>query len=971
MKSNVSFRSCFRSGLARALLAGALMLPAFYASAGLTHRYSFNGTDVSDSVGNANGTIQGAVVISGGAATFPGVANTDYIELPPGLISNYTTVTFEMWVDVGQNGTWEELYAFGNQNSGGAGANMVMFTPHSGSNPNDFRMSYAQADPGYNDEYVINAGPVLDNQGPMSVTCVYDPPNNSMSLYTNGVLVRTLSPVTTGAKVFSLKNVYNTRSWLGRSLYNADAPYNGTIDEFRIYDQALGPLQIYVNNAAGPNTIVTNIAVNSIAWSVSSNLVVGTRQDSAVTFNTASYGSITLPGATEATYASADSTIVAVNARGQLFAKAVGSTTVSAAFNGKTNSVQVSVIEPQMIHRYSFTSDASDSVGNANGTLVGNAKISNGAVVLPGDVPSNDPAVSYVDLPNNLVTNLTSITVEVWATDSGSANWARIWDFGNSAGGEGVSDTGTRSMFLSLPSGNSDLMGRIHVSDRNGENTVEWVGGRPAVGKEAHIVYATDFANQIGRLYVDGALVAINNNMFVTPADIGPSVNDWLGRSQYPDPSFNGSIDEVRIYNGVISALQISLDAAAGPNTIVTNPGPVQSVQLSSSTNTIYLGRGSVPAVLSANFTTFSNINVTTAAGVAFQFSDPSVATIDSVGRITGTRVGNTTLTGTYGGKSATLSVSVMSPPGWTKPTLVHRYSFSDAVGSTTVKDSVGNADGVIKGTGAAFDGKGQLTLPGGGNSADDPSIIKGYVDLPNHIINVLTDASFEAWVTWQGSGSWERIFDFGTSSGGEDVSSGNGGYIFLSPAGNINLRFSPRDPATGTEPAPLTAAAPLATGQEIYVAVTYSYTDNIGKLYSNAVLVASGAAPVDLKTIDDVNNWLGRSQWGDPMFQGKYDEFRIWNGELLPDQIASDYAAGPDSLTAPTAGPKLGVKLSGNNVTLSWPAADTGFTLQSSAQLGAAANWTTVNSPPTTVTGEFTVTVTLAPGTQFFRLRK
>jgi len=55
-------------------------------------------------------------------------------------------------------------------------------------------------------------------------------------------------------------------------------------------------------------------------------------------------------------------------------------------------------------HRYSFTSDASDSVGGVNGTLVGNASISNGALLLPGGGNSDTPS-GYVQLPNGIVSN--------------------------------------------------------------------------------------------------------------------------------------------------------------------------------------------------------------------------------------------------------------------------------------------------------------------------------------------------------------------------------------------------------------------------------------------------------------------------------------------------------------------------------------------------------------------------------------
>jgi hypothetical protein len=50
-------------------------------------------------------------------------------------------------------------------------------------------------------------------------------------------------------------------------------------------------------------------------------------------------------------------------------------------------------------HRYSFTSDASDSVGGANGTLVGNAYITNNALVLPGGGNSDNPSRLCVNCP--------------------------------------------------------------------------------------------------------------------------------------------------------------------------------------------------------------------------------------------------------------------------------------------------------------------------------------------------------------------------------------------------------------------------------------------------------------------------------------------------------------------------------------------------------------------------------------------
>jgi hypothetical protein len=394
-------------------------------------------------------------------------------------------------------------------------------------------------------------------------------------------------------------------------------------------------------------------------------------------------------------------------------------------------------------------------------------------------------------------------------------------------------------------------------------------------------------------------LCATNDNMFVCPADIGPTVNDWLGRSQYNDAAFNGAIDEFRIYNGPLSPLQVALNAATGPAQNITDPGTLQSLELSLGTNAVYYGGKfvSVNAVLLAKFQNVSNVNVGIVPGAAFQSSDETIATISAQGLITATGVGRVTFTGSYGGMSNTLTTTVNTPPDYFVPTLVHRYSFNDATNSTTVKDSVGGADGTIKGLGATWDGNGQLTLPGGGSSAADPSVITAYVDLLNHLfMNTLTNFTIETWVTWQGSSIWQRIFDFGTSAGGEDISNGSGSYQFLSPMAPAAMRYSVRSPITGGEPSPLTSANPLTANVEVLVTITYDFANNVARLYSNTVVVASGTAPVDVSTIDDVNNWLGRSQWGDDMFRGKYNELRIWNGILLPNQIATHYAA--DSLT-------------------------------------------------------------------------
>ena len=56
------------------------------------------------------------------------------------------------------------------------------------------------------------------------------------------------------------------------------------------------------------------------------------------------------------------------------------------------------------------------------------------------------------------------------------------------------------------------------------------------------------------------------------------------------------------------------------------------------------------------------------------------------------------------------------------------------------------------------------------------------------------------------------------------------------------------------------------------------------------------------LGALNDVNNWLGRSQWVfDEEFAGTLHEFRIYSRALTPAEIVADNAAGPDNMPAPT----------------------------------------------------------------------
>ena len=211
--------------------------------AALQHRYSFT-SDASDSVGHANGTLEGAAVVSGGQVHLNGTKGT-YVNLPGGLIAGDKAVTFEFWASLGTNRGWCRVFDQGSDTMVNGGRLDLYFSPHSGAG--DFRLTVMDPNPS---ERVVRVRGNLDNQTNLYVACVLDHPSGFMGIFTNGILAVSTNRLT------SLESVSTNRFFLGRSLFPNDPPLNGSISEFRIYNAALSAPQISDNFKNGPNAVL-------------------------------------------------------------------------------------------------------------------------------------------------------------------------------------------------------------------------------------------------------------------------------------------------------------------------------------------------------------------------------------------------------------------------------------------------------------------------------------------------------------------------------------------------------------------------------------------------------------------------------------------------------------------------------------------------------------------------------------------
>lgn len=267
----------------------------------------------------------------------------------------------------------------------------------------------------------------------------------------------------------------------------------------------------------------------------------------------------------------------------------------------------------------------------------------------------------------------------------------------------------------------------------------------------------------------------------------------------------------------------------------------------------------------------------------------------DAANAVSGDDAGDDASDGPFAGsdgRDTRVSIDASCPLCALGLSLVHRYSFNGT--GTVVADSVGTAKGTA--VSAQLSGSGTLVLAGG-SSGD-------YVDLPNHLLSSLTDATLEVWVTWNGGAANQRILDFGSNalSGGKYQATTT---VIISPNSapqgippRLRASYSNQVSLSGTF---VDSSGPLPTGTMNHVVAVFDGQRSQLSLYLNGVLVGQTGGLSSLSLINDVNDWLGRSQYSDdPGFSGTYYELRIYDAALTAEQVKASFTAGPDAQLGP-----------------------------------------------------------------------
>jgi alpha-L-arabinofuranosidase len=216
----------------------------------LVHRYSFSetsGTVAADSVGGPvwNGSLPNGGTFGGGQLALSSNIQ-QYLQLPGGILSNYTQVTVETWV------TFPDqlpvncfFFGFGNTN-GTSGQSYIFCAPRAG------RAAITSGN--FSLEQNANTGVDFSFHTNFHLTFVFNPPAGYLAIYTNGILSAINTSVTT-----TFASVTNVYSLIGRSLYSGDPYPDFTLDEFRIYNGALQSADISATEVLGPDQVLSSL----------------------------------------------------------------------------------------------------------------------------------------------------------------------------------------------------------------------------------------------------------------------------------------------------------------------------------------------------------------------------------------------------------------------------------------------------------------------------------------------------------------------------------------------------------------------------------------------------------------------------------------------------------------------------------------------------------------------------------------
>lgn len=585
----------------------------------LKNRWTLNeiggaGTTLLDSIGGQNGTIvdagdndgiagSGSVTLSGGAK-----GASDYVEFPSGLLEGLESVTIETWATEHSVQNWSRVFSFG---GGDITANAFHLAWSRGTGQDTQRFEKEGVGPADSDQPVE-----LDRE--YHIVAIWDAAGGEFEdgeyrWYRDGQEMAALE--TAGA---GLDEVDDTVMWLGRSQWG-DNTANASWRELRIYDGVLPesyffgrlPASADLNTDSDGDGIPDDFEVTKDFLDPNDPTDALEDQDSDGLTNIEEFDG---PGDMENPDTDGDSLLdgaevhrmvdgapaptdpenpdtdgddspdgeeinrmvdgaaaptdpLVVDTDGDGFSDGIER-------DGNSDPLDITSLPvaqyPNLVHRWSFEESGGadtvliDSIGEAHGSIVDlgaggdfEGTVGGGQVTLLG---GGNADAAYVEFPSDLLEELTSTSIEIWATMHSVQNWSRVMSFG-SGGGE------TDAFHLAWTRGGAQDSQRfekqgVGPADSDLPTDLDQEYYFVAIWDET----GGDAGDGQYRWYRDGVLAASTDTGGVGLDTVDDTVL-WLGRSQWTgDNTANASWNELRMYDGIMSEVAITVNSVLGPD---------------------------------------------------------------------------------------------------------------------------------------------------------------------------------------------------------------------------------------------------------------------------------------------------------------------------------------------------------------------------------------------------------------------
>ncbi|GMK37669.1 hypothetical protein PCCS19_07230 [Paenibacillus sp. CCS19] len=499
--------------------------------------------------------------------------------------------------------------------------------------------------------------------------------------------------------------------------------------------------------------------------------------------------------------------------------------------------------------KYSFENDLTDATGtNAAGTITGDRADNTGGTITYAAGKNGDAAVfngsSGVRLPDGLIQG-NNYSISLWvkqAQTSTVTDWTPVFF--------GARDV--NNWISMLPKGWGQTFVWAHELDAsNNENWYDWLSGTGiATGQWSHLVLTVE--NDVATMYVNGVkkvskpnfpnIFTTNNGVFAL------GVNFW----NFP---FEGMMDDLQIYEGALSSKNVR-------DLFYDSAVKIDQIQLGFSEKRVSVGSKFKPQTVAVTPSYAGNQTL------QWVVADPTIATVNESGEVTGLQAGQTTVTAMAAdgsGKTATYTLDVIDGA-------IAHYSFegnlNDSTGygagtitgnrATNTGGTITYSNDSVAGQSAVFDGNSGIRLQDG--------LISGSTYTISMNINL-------------GQGTQHTTAFFGGPSGTR--------WISLLPRGTGD-----------TQPTMLWANADISAypyynkasfGEQIplnqWVNVTYSVNNGNIVLYVDGVVKFTGTDFPNVFTTDNALFALGVNYWDVP-FKGMIDELQVFDRALTAEEV-------------------------------------------------------------------------------------